>query len=416
MDESNDESTVGDSEGEEKTMRTEALCTDWASTPREKLQGAMKMAEKFIEEKEVHKAIRELTRYVALTRIIYGDGHWKMAQAFTNLAHGYMILQGLTAQAIQHAELARHALLTRGHLPSSSLGEKGEILGTLVTLFYTLGAAHLAQNNGKESYVNLQKAEKIMEELQELDGGVITGLKISQKDLVITLGRTCLQQNKLGFATGYFEKAVTAVTSAEGDMAPELISLYQEIAQMEQLKENHEKAIGYLLKAHSICVALHRELSIEAAQTELLLGKAYAATGEEQHIVAAERHFTGSLSAYQTMLSADDTQTLRAVTEFSKWLVHIGKKQQAYKLLDDSLKANIDINGDFSEKTVEIYHLMGSICLAEGEIREAHQLFNKCLQIQLAVYGPQHRKPRAMQELLNMLKSFAVCEGKRPLG
>uniref|UniRef100_A0A7M4FCV1 Tetratricopeptide repeat domain 23 like n=2 Tax=Crocodylus porosus TaxID=8502 RepID=A0A7M4FCV1_CROPO len=375
----------------------------------------MKMAEKFIEKNEVHKAIRELTRYVALTRIIYGDGHWKMAQAFTNLAHGYMILQGLPAQAIQHAESARHALLTRGHLPSS-LGEKGEILGTLVTLYYTLGAAHLAQNNGKESYVNLQKAEKIMEELQELDEGVITGLTISQKGLVIALGRTCLQQNKLGFATGYFEKAVTAVTSAEGDMAPELISLYQEIAQMEQLKENHEKAIAYLLKAHSICVALHRELSVEAAQTGLLLGKAYAATGEEQHIVAAEMHFTGSLSAYQTLLSADDTQTLRAVTEFSKWLVRIGKKQQAYKLLDDSLKANIDINSDFSEKTVEIYHLMGSIWLAEGEIREAHQLFSKCLQIQLAVYGPQHRKPRAMRELLNMLKSSAICEGNRPLG
>lgn len=64
--------------------------------------------------------------------------------------------------------------------------------------------------------------------------------------------RTCLQQNKLGFATGYFEKAVTAVTSAEGDMAPELISLYQEIAQMEQLKENHEQAIGYLLKVRKL--------------------------------------------------------------------------------------------------------------------------------------------------------------------
>ncbi|CAM4554949.1 unnamed protein product [Lepidochelys olivacea] len=372
LDESNNESTARDSEGEEKKMREKALPMDCAPAPYEKLEQAQKMAEKFIKEKEVYKANRELIRCVALTRIIYGDCHWQLAQAFANLAHSYLILQGLPAQAIEHAESA------------------------------------------KQSYLSLRKAERLMEELQELDGRVIMGLKISEKDLVIALGRTCLQQNKFDFAVGYFEKAVDVVILTEGDTAPELINLYQKIAQSEQLKKNHGRAIAYLLQAHSICVALYKQLSVEAAQTGLLLGKAYAATGDQQHVGAAEMYFTESLVAYQAALGAKDSLTLSAIEEFSKWLVHVGKNQQAYRLLKDSLKSIIDTYGDFSEKAAETYHIMGSICLAEGKMREAYQLFNKCLQIQTAVYGPRNRKPKEMQELLNALeRSPTVHEENR---
>ncbi|CAM4559799.1 unnamed protein product [Caretta caretta] len=372
LDETNNESTARDSEGEEKKMREKALPIDCAPAPYEKLEQAQKMAEKFIKEKEVYKANRELIRCVAFTRIIYGDGHWQLAQAFANLAHSYLILQGLPAQAIEHAESA------------------------------------------KQSYLSLRKAERLMEELQELDGRVIMGLKISKKDLVIALGRTCLQQNKFDFAAGYFEKAVDVVILTEGDTAPELINLYQKIAQSEQLKKNHGRAIAYLLQAHSICVALYKQLSVEAAQMGLLLGKAYAATGDQQHVGAAEMYFTESLVAYQAALGAKDSLTLSAIEEFSKWLVHVGKNQQAYRLLKDSLKSIIDTYGDFSEKAAETYHIMGSICLAEGKMREAYQLFNKCLQIQTAVYGPRNRKPKEMQELLNALeRSPTVHEENR---
>ncbi|CAM2113941.1 unnamed protein product [Caretta caretta] len=411
LDETNNESTARDSEGEEKKMREKALPIDCAPAPYEKLEQAQKMAEKFIKEKEVYKANRELIRCVAFTRIIYGDGHWQLAQAFANLAHSYLILQGLPAQAIEHAESAKRIMLTGIRTPPE---DKREILGTLVTIYYTLGVAHLAQNNGKESYLSLRKAERLMEELQELDGRVIMGLKISEKDLVIALGRTCLQQNKFDFAVGYFEKAVDVVILTEGDTAPELINLYQKIAQSEQLKKNHGRAIAYLLQAHSICVALYKQLSVEAAQTGLLLGKAYAATGDQQHVGAAEMYFTESLVAYQAALGAKDSLTLSAIEEFSKWLVHVGKNQQAYRLLKDSLKSIIDTYGDFSEKAAETYHIMGSICLAEGKMREAYQLFNKCLQIQTAVYGPRNRKPKEMQELLNALeRSPTVHEENR---
>ncbi|CAM5113156.1 unnamed protein product [Eretmochelys imbricata] len=398
LDESNNESTARDSEGEEKKMREKALPMDCAPAPYEKLEQAQKMAEKFIKEKEVYKANRELIRCVALTRIIYGDCHWQLAQAFANLAHSYLILQEL-------------------HKPLVSLSPKIlQELWRYVVIVSSRAVPNVTQNivEPDESYLSLRKAERLMEELQELDGRVIMGLKISEKDLVIALGRTCLQQNKFDFAVGYFEKAVDVVILTEGDTAPELIKIYQKIAQSEQLKKNHGRAIAYLLEAHSICVALYKQLSVEAAQTGLLLGKAYAATGDQQHVGAAEMYFTESLVAYRAALGAKDSLTLSAIEEFSKWLVHVGKNQQAYRLLKDSLKSIIDTYGDFSEKAAETYHIMGSICLAEGKMREAYQLFNKCLQIQTAVYGPRNRKPKEMQELLNALeRSPTVHEENR---
>lgn len=43
---------------------------------------------------QYEQAVRELVRCMALTRICYGDSHWKLAEAHVNLAQGYLQLKG----------------------------------------------------------------------------------------------------------------------------------------------------------------------------------------------------------------------------------------------------------------------------------------------------------------------------------
>lgn len=43
---------------------------------------------------QMHQAHSEWIRSVALTRIVYGSGHWRLAQALGNLAHSYLALPG----------------------------------------------------------------------------------------------------------------------------------------------------------------------------------------------------------------------------------------------------------------------------------------------------------------------------------
>ncbi|XP_077792560.1 tetratricopeptide repeat protein 23-like [Podarcis muralis] len=389
------------SDREENEMWSELL-----AIPATKLMQAQERAERFAEEKEVHKACRELVQCTALARIVYGNGHWKLAEALANLAHGYLTLQGLPIQALHHANAAKCTIFAGGGAPPASSDEKGEFLSTLVTIYYTLGASYLMQKNGKESYCNLQKAERIMEELRGMDcrGTQTPELKVSERELLAALGRASLQQNKLELAARHFEKAIDAVISAEGEMSPELINLYQKIAQTEQAKGNHEKSMGYLLQAHSMSLALYKKSSAEVASTAWLLGKAYAATGEEKHAEAAEMYFRESLEAYKSALGTNHSRTISALEDFSKWLGRVGKRKQAYDLLKESFISQPDPCSDFNEQAIERLYIMGCICLAEMKIREAFQLLSKCEQIQVAIYGSRHRKLKKIRELLDMLK------------
>ncbi|XP_053159729.1 tetratricopeptide repeat protein 23-like isoform X3 [Hemicordylus capensis] len=383
---------------------------------------------------QTYKAHRELIQCTALARIVYGHWHWRTAQAHAHLAHSYLTLQGMSwsgqekqkdngnltsglpVQAIQHANSAKCTIFKGEGTPSSSSEERREILSTLLTIYYTLGVAEWMRKNGKESYGNLQKAERIMEDLQGSGWRGTPQLKVSERDLSAALGRASLQQNKLMMAVKHFEKAIDAVISAEGETAPELISLYQEIAQVEQMKKNHKKCIGYLLQAHSVALAVGKKCSPEAASIALLLGKAYAATGEEKHGEAAEMYFRESLATYKVALGPDHPQMIDALEEFSKWLICVGKREQAYDLLKESFESQSDPCSDFNEKAAERFYIMGCICLAEENMREAYQLLSKCVQIQTAVYGPRHRKSKEIQKLLDMLKmSPGVLEGTKPM-
>ena len=43
---------------------------------------------------QVESALQELIRCTALARIVYGDGHWKLAETYADLAQGYFELKG----------------------------------------------------------------------------------------------------------------------------------------------------------------------------------------------------------------------------------------------------------------------------------------------------------------------------------
>ncbi|XP_072272678.1 tetratricopeptide repeat protein 23-like [Pyxicephalus adspersus] len=376
------------------------------SYPMDKLTKAEMRVEQFIKDREFLTAHKELIRCVALCRIIYGDGHWRLAEAFANLAYGYLTYRGLPAQAKQHAESAKSILL-RGVEIAKSSEEKTGILGTLVTIYYTLGMVYLQQNNGREAYVSLQKVEKITEDLSELQGKTPVTGKISEKDIALALGRACLIQNKFSSAINYFERAEELVVSCDGDSSPELISIYRDMAKCEQKRKRHDQAIQHLLQAHSICQSVYKPLSVEAAQTGLLLAKGYTASGSSDYSELAEKFFTESLSMYRVVLGPDDPETLIACVEFSKWLIQSGNTQEAYKLLHEA----VGIETEYNETVAEMLSIMGSICLADGKISKGYRLLKKCLEIQVAVYGSQHSKSRETQNLLSTLqKSGAVGE------
>ncbi|XP_058880785.1 tetratricopeptide repeat protein 23-like [Acipenser ruthenus] len=289
----------------------EAPQNTWAhgTTPEEKLLIAQAMAEEFIKNEEVPRAMNELVRCVALARLVYGDGHWRLAESIANVAHGYLKLQGLPAQAKQHAESARDIMLGGVDFPGPEM-EKKELLNTLITTYYSLGMAHLIQKNVQEAHRNLQKTEKIMEELQRLNRTEDQSQRVSEKDVAEALGRVSILQNKPASAVVFFEKAASHLIANQGQDSPELIKIYQEMAKAEQMRVRHEEAIEHLLQAHSMAVAHFKKDSTEAAQAALVLATGYVAAGKETYNKAAEQYFNESISTYQSVLGPENPQTM----------------------------------------------------------------------------------------------------------
>ncbi|XP_069897105.1 tetratricopeptide repeat protein 23-like isoform X3 [Dipodomys merriami] len=365
-------------ESEEESRTEEEDGIDCMSLPRQKLAQSQKKITQLVKEKMNTQANKELIRCVILSRIVFGQEHWKCAQALVNLAYGYLTLRGFPAQAKKHAESAKNKLLAlKGNMASEE--EEKEILGALVLLYYTLGMAWLLQKRGKEAYFYLQKSETTMKELTELNKGYIYGMPITEKDLAIALGRASLAIHRLNLALSYFERAIDDVIAAEGDNTSDLISLYVEIAQMEQLRKNHGQAIRYLKQAHSICISSFTEISPQTGEVSALLAKAYAMSGEPQHRDAVEIYFIKSISAYKASLGPEDYETLTTIEEFCKWLVQNGDKQGAYRLLKASMKSYVINYGVCNEKVAETLYNLSRICFPKGEIRKAIQMLRKQL-------------------------------------
>uniref|UniRef100_H0VYI9 Tetratricopeptide repeat domain 23 like n=1 Tax=Cavia porcellus TaxID=10141 RepID=H0VYI9_CAVPO len=327
----------------QKEERATGLCF-----PKEKLAHSQKKVAQLIKEKMNTQANRELIRCVILSRIIFGEEHWKCAQALANLAYGYLTLRGPQCGASESRNCLINWLL--------SLEEK-------------------------------YSSKRIHTSPRHCDGR-----------------RASLGIHRLNLALAYFEKAIGNVIAAKGDGTSELIRLYKEIAQIEQLRKNHKQAIQYLKQAYSICVSSFTEISPQTAEVGALLAKAYAMSGDPQHRDAVEVYFIKSINAYQATLGTKNRETLAIIEEFCNWLAQIGKKQEAYRLLKASLKSQVISYGDCSEKVAETLYNMGTICFAKGEVRKANHLLRKCLMIQILIYGNDHSKSRETKNLLTLIQ------------
>uniref|UniRef100_A0A8C4RML8 Uncharacterized protein n=1 Tax=Erpetoichthys calabaricus TaxID=27687 RepID=A0A8C4RML8_ERPCA len=284
--------------------------------------------------------MRELIRCVALSRLVYGDGHWRFAEAIAKLAFGYL-LQGLHFQAKQHAESARNIMLTGVHLPESQT-EKGKVLEALLTTYYSL------------AHQNLLKAENILDELQSLRGMQHLPIMITEKDVNLSLGRLIPAS-----AITFFEKAATYVKACKGEDSLELIIIYQEMGKAEQMRARHEEAVEHLLQVITILLPYLKDYL----------------------------YFNESINKYQAAFGEENPEAFKPVDEFSNWLIQTGRSQESYDLLNSTLSFRIEAFGDYSESVAETYNVMASIVLTDGDMKKAYKLLSK---VRMGCYNPSY--------------------------
>ncbi|XP_038872769.1 tetratricopeptide repeat protein 23-like isoform X1 [Salvelinus namaycush] len=111
-------------------------------TPEEKLTQYDSRAQAFADTQQFDACIQDLVRCVALTRLVYGDGQLKLAQAHVRLAKAYLQFKGWAVQAQEHSARASE-LLPFCTPNSTSREDRVHILTCLLNIYLTQGGATL---------------------------------------------------------------------------------------------------------------------------------------------------------------------------------------------------------------------------------------------------------------------------------
>ncbi|XP_021022589.1 tetratricopeptide repeat protein 23 isoform X2 [Mus caroli] len=376
--------------------------------PREKLHLCEERAKSYSSSREYKQAIQELVRCVALTRICYGDWHWKLAEAYVNLAQGYLQLKGLSLQAKQHAEKAKEILANSIESPCHN---KADIFKCSLELFYTLGRALLSLQKFKDASENLIKAERLSKEMLQC-GNIVKEEWIEiQSRIKLSFAQLYQGQKRSKEAFPYYQKALEYTEIAKDEKSLECVQVLRELAGVEQALGLYDAAISHFSRAHLIILSKDPSPE-EAADSAHFIARAAAASGMHDHRDVAEKYFQESMTSIKDSEGAERAKFLSIQDEFCSFLQTTGQKERAAMILRESLEAKVGAFGDFSPEVAETYRVLGRADLAQGNNSGAYAKLKKCVQIETFLYGSQDKKTLATQHTIDTLSKISEAAGK----
>lgn len=389
-------------------LSNKLLQTALFQPPREKLHLCEERAKSYSSIREYKQAIQELVRCVALTKICYGDSHWKLAEAYVNLAQGYLQLKGLSLQAKQHAEKAKEILANSMESPYYN---KTDIFKCSLELFYTLGKALVSLQKFKEAWENLIKAERLSKEMLQC-GNIIKEEWIEiQSRIKLSFAQLYQGQKRSKEAFPYYQKALEYTETTKDEKSFECAQVLREMAGVEQALALYDASIGHFSQAHLII--LSKEPSPEdAADSALSIARAAVASGMHNHHDVAEKYFQESMTYLKDSEGTEKAKFLSIQDEFCSFLQTIGQKERAAMILRESLEAKIGVFGDFSPEVAETYRILGRADMAQGNNNGAHMKLKKCVQIETFLYGSQDKKTMATQQTIDTLSKISEAPVK----
>nr|XP_020467433.1 tetratricopeptide repeat protein 23-like isoform X2 [Monopterus albus] len=364
--------------------------------PEEKLRMFDSRAQAHEDNQEFDACIQDLVHCVALTRLVYGEGHLKVAQAHARLAKAYFHFKGFGLQAQKHSAQARELLPSI----SSCRDDKLEVLTCLLGVHLTQGGAALLTNTLEEAESFFLEAKVILDELHHYSG--INQEEKIKTELEISTGlcRVYKRQNRPEEALSQCENCLQLLKDC--DKPEKTCSVYRDMSTIEQEKGNLDKAIEHLSKAHAIAMS-HNPEELEGAQISHSLALILSAAPQPHHSDSAGPYFEQSLSAYKKCVGPQDPAFLTAQDDFCSFLLLSDQQERCVEIQAASLSSKRSTFGDLSAEVADTLQLIGSVEMTQGKVKQAHRTMTKCLEIQSLLYGPQHKKARVTQKAVDML-------------
>lgn len=367
--------------------------------PEEKLKHYNCRAQAYEDDQEYDACIQDLVRCVALTRLVYGEKDVQLAQAHARLARAYFQLKGWGPQALQHVAVAKELLIFRSSVSACSEGEKLEALRCHLSVHLTQGGASLLIDKLEEAESSYLEAEKVLKKLYQHGVMSLEERTTTQLEIANGLCRVYMKQNQPEEALGQCEKSLALLKDCN---KLEMCAVYKDMATIEQNRNHLDRAIDYLSMAHTIAMS-HSPEGLEGAQISHSLAMMLSATQDQHHNESAGHYFEQSLRAYGNCAPPNDPAFLAAQDDYCRYLLINGQQEKCVEIQRASLESKRSTFGDLSSELAETLQLIGSVEMTEGRMSQAHRTMKECLDIQRLLYGPQHKKTKAVQKAVEML-------------
>lgn len=379
-----------------------------AMTPEEKLTRFESRAQSLSEAKQYDACIQDLVRCVALTRLVYGDRHMRLAAAHARLAKAYFQFKGWGLQAQEHAARAS-ALLPLSTFDSSCPDQRIQVLSCLLGIYQTQGGAALLLHSYKEAEASYLKAERVVEDLRALHGMSDEAKTEAELEISTSLSRVLQKLGRFEEALGRSERSLELLEALE--RPSQVRSIYKDMAAIEQARGRLDSAIEHLSKARALAVS-QSPGGLEGAHASHSLALALSTAAQPQHRDSAGQYFLESLSAYRNSLGPQDAVTLSVQDDYCRFLLLTGQQQACVELQGASLPLKRETFGDLSPEVADTLQLIGGVEMSQGLVVQAHRSLRKCLQIQGILYGSKHKTTRATQKTVDMLAHAPEVAGR----
>ncbi|XP_056622078.1 tetratricopeptide repeat protein 23 isoform X2 [Triplophysa dalaica] len=367
-------------------------------TPAEKLSVCERRMQSLADREEYDGCIKELVRCLALSRLVYGNEHFAVVQAQSRLAKAYLQYKGWPHQAEEHASQALEVL------GSNQQGERVSYLKCCLSAHQTLGSATLFLGNLAKAESSFQEARGIMGDIVAIEAILDTDRLDTEYEISTNLARVYQRQGRAEEALSQCEKALEL--QRDGGQLSRNCLIYRNMAAIEQTQGRLDRAIEHLLQSQS-------PGGLEEAHTAHSLALAYSSTSEPQHNDSAAQYFEESISVYKSALGPRDGLTLSVQDDYSHFLLLTGQQEKSAQIQRESLALKKSTFGELSAEMTEALQLIGGVEMTQGQMRQAHRTLRKCLDIQIMLYGPQHKKTKATQRTVDMLFQSPEVHGSR---
>ncbi|KAL5020176.1 hypothetical protein ScPMuIL_003068 [Solemya velum] len=408
---------VSSRRGHKHRGKKRSLRVDMTS-PEQRLASTQKKARKLAEEGKVDKSIHEWVRCLALSRIVYGDSHWRLAQSHVQLAQAYLNLKDYATQAEYHTDIAKTILKSNTVITAASEDvpsiyklsfEVYFILGSAMTVTKKYGAAEKALGEA-------QRVLKLLTKQRQWDSRDIDDMELK---LTHALAKLYWKQKKYAVASSKYDELMSLAEARYGPDHVKLVSLYQECGRISFLEwaifefsqiskgrhANHDKAIQMFQQAHSIATARYKEGNVALVDTALALARAYINTGQEEAESSAESYLEDCLRTCTTLpnMGPLHPKTLEVKDELAKLLIRTEDYEEALRKLESSIHPKCEVFGDYSDQVSSTYKLIASIHLARGHIEKALKTYRKCYDIESVLLGKNHQKTKDTERTIDIL-------------